>query len=210
MRMHEFLIPPLPLLFIAGLASSAGPCVAPRFIAVAALCAKQGRAAAVLSGAAFIGGLICAFAVFGAAGSFAMSAIKLSTGIYLVLAVALFAGGMATLCAPDACGSLHPCSGRVRWSAPFLLGSSSALIVSPCCTPLLLAIAAYSSAADAPIAGAVLCAVYGAGHALPLMAAALSAGSIGSIFERLLLRRAASAVSGGIMLALAGYYGVLA
>jgi cytochrome c biogenesis protein CcdA len=75
---------------------------------------------------------------------------------------------------------------------------------------VLLAIAAYSAAAETPVTGAVVCAVYAAGHGLPLMLAAVSAGSIGALFDRFALRRAAATVSGGIMLALAGYYGAIA
>lgn len=200
----------LPSIFIAGLASSAGPCVAPRFITVAALCANRGRVAGILTAAAFTGGLACAFAVFGAAGAVLMSAVKISTGMYLILAATLAAGGVATLLKADACGGHRGRNDSSALSAGFLLGVSSAFVVSPCCTPMVLAIAAYSSAAETPASGALLCAVYAAGHGLPLMLAAVSAGSIGTLFERFAMRRAAATLSGSIMLALAGYYGAIA
>ena len=200
----------LPLVFFAGLASSAGPCVAPRFITVAGLCANRGRITGLLTAAAFAGGLACAFAVFGAGGALLMSAVKLSTGAYVLLAVALAAGGLVTLLKADACSVHRTRKDAGALGAGFLLGACSAFVVSPCCTPVLLAIAAYSAAANAPLSGAVLCAVYAAGHGLPLLAAALGARSISTLLERFAVRRAAATVSGAIMLALAGYYAVIA
>jgi cytochrome c-type biogenesis protein len=163
-----------------------------------------------MTAGAFTGGLACAFAVFGAAGAMLMSAVKLSTGVYVLLAAALATGGVATLLKADACSGHRSRNDTGALSAGFLMGASSAFVVSPCCTPVLLAIAAYSAASGSSLSGAMLCAVYAAGHGLPLIFAALGAGSIGALLERFTVQRAAATVSGGIMLALAGYYGVIA
>jgi cytochrome c biogenesis protein CcdA len=93
--------------------------------------------------------------------------------------------------------------------AAFFLGASFALVVSPCCTPLVLGILAYSSATGNAWYGSALLACFAVGHSVPLLAAAGGTHGAGAILERCGARRAAGVLGAGLMLALAGYYAVL-
>jgi thiol:disulfide interchange protein DsbD len=92
----------------------------------------------------------------------------------------------------------------------FLLGASSAFVVSPCCTPVVAGIAGLTTASGHTGEGVALLAAFACGHALPVV----SAGALGTRVARCLRNVAAShasaVVAGTLMLALAAYYGVLA
>lgn len=201
----------VPLVFAAGAASGLGPCIAPRFITVAALAANRAPVAATLIGASFIAGLAAAYAAFGATGTLLLRSVQYSAAIYGVVGAALAAGGIATLFKREpSCAHAESRTHAGGAGGAFLLGVSSAMVVSPCCTPLLAAILAYSSAADAPRYGAELSAAYALGHGLPVLFAAVGSGGVMRLLQRFSVRRAAATVSGTIMIALAGYYVVMA
>ncbi len=66
-----------------------------------------------------------------------------------------------------------PAHGTTRGlSGAFLLGASSALVVSPCCAPVIAGIAGLTIAGTRAGDGIVLVAAFSLGHALPLFAAA--------------------------------------
>jgi cytochrome c biogenesis protein CcdA len=58
----------------------------------------------------------------------------------------------------------------------FLLGGSSALVASPCATPVLTSILAYVSSASNPLVGALLLFMYTAGYSTPLLIVAATGG----------------------------------
>jgi cytochrome c biogenesis protein CcdA len=93
---------------------------------------------------------------------------------------------------------------------PLLLGAASALVVSPCCTPMLAAIVATSAELGRPLAGAALLGCFALGHALPLFLA----GSPATLLRRFRLRGIAAqspAIIGGtLLLSLGVFYGALA
>jgi cytochrome c-type biogenesis protein len=105
---------------------------------------------------------------------------------------------------------MHEDATRSSAGASFFLGASFALVVSPCCTPVVLGIVAYTSAAGSAVYGGALLACFAFGHALPLFAAACGARVIGSALQRHAVREAAGVLSAALMLALAAYYGILA
>lgn len=196
------------LVFAAGVASSVGPCVAPRFVAIAACVAESRRPGWVV--AAFLGGLIGAYASFGCAVAWLGSAQTYASPIYAAVAVALLAGGFATL-AGARCGA-HPAPQRRAarsLGGVTLLGASFAFVVSPCCTPFVAMILAYTSLAGAPLYGAALCATFALGHALPVAVCGILGGTVAERFRRIALHQAVSVVSGALMLALGGYYALL-
>jgi cytochrome c-type biogenesis protein len=92
----------------------------------------------------------------------------------------------------------------------FSLGAASALVVSPCCTPVVAAVIGMTAGSADPAARAMLLGAFTLGHAAPLFLA----GALGALCDRPLRAWNASpapaVVSGALMLALGGYYGMLA
>jgi len=200
------------LLLLAGLLTSIGPCIAPRYVAVAAIVHSTERPARVIT--AFVFGLISAYVFLGfAAGALGML-IGLAGAMNTVLAGALVIGGMITLAQagpknPEHAHAHHEHQPICSIGGTFLLGATSALVVSPCCTPVVATIIATSSAIGRPITGALSLGIFALGHTLPIVAAAFA----GSAFRRLALIAASQApgiVAGALMLALGVYYGILA
>lgn len=200
-----------PLVFAAGAASSVGPCVAPRFIAIAGLTAGQSRARAAALVGAFICGLCLVYASFGVVSSLLARAAQFSSWTYWTVAFALLVGGCITLWREDThCDHAHASDRKSGIGAAFLLGGSFALVVSPCCTPLVIGIVTYASAAGNPAYASILLACFGLGHALPIAFAALGSSGATTVLTRLSARQAGSVVSATLMLGLAAYYAVLA
>jgi cytochrome c-type biogenesis protein len=197
-----------PLVFAAGALTGVGPCAAPRCVAVAALAnaAKRPRCAI----AAFVIGLVGANVALGLAGGALGNLLAASGMLYVALALVLGVTGMLVLWRGDA---THRHDVRVRGGSlggAFLLGVSGAFVVAPCCTPVLASIAGLTTGGGPSVGAALLLAAFGLGHASPVV----GAGALGTRVARLLRRASAShapaIVSGGLMLALAGYYGALA
>ncbi len=202
----------IPIVFATGALSSVGPCVAPRFIAAAGLTGGRARRESSIVMLSFISGLVVAYAGFGAAASLVGKAAQFSTYIYYALATALaFAGGAALWGTAETHRCIHF---KVRRStgigASFLLGASFALVVSPCCTPVVIAILAYTSASGDALYGSTLLAVFAVGHALPLLGVGFGVQQLGELLAGPRLRAAASTASATLMLSLAAYYAVLA
>lgn len=213
-----------PLVFGAGIVTSIGPCAAPRYVAVAAL-AHAARAPWKIV-PAFAAGLVGAYVALGAAAGAvagapgAMGALwSASPVIYGALAVALLAGGIATLLRAAPAGDAHACGrhearrgsrGTVSTGGAFLLGASSVLVVSPCCTPIVAGIAGLTIATSRMLDGVTLLAAFGCGHVVPVALAGALGGRFAASVRRLAASQAPAIVSGSLMLALAAYYGTLA
>jgi cytochrome c biogenesis protein CcdA len=208
------------LLFIAGASTSVGPCIAPRYIAVAAIAGTARRPGVAIF--TFAAGLIGAYVALGFAAGFLGGLWSWSGPIDLALSAGLIAGGTIALVRAkphdhsDAHGG-HACAAprRADDGAPrslgaiFLLGALSAFVLSPCCTPIVAVIAGASTATGKPLEGALLLAAFACGHALPLA----FAGRAGALLARLVPRAATQApaiVGAVLMLALGAYYGLLA
>jgi cytochrome c biogenesis protein CcdA len=202
----------LPIVFAAGAVSSIGPCVAPRLIAAVGLTAAKDLRESVKIMGSFICGLVLAYACFGAIASLVGRAVQFSAVIYGVLAAALGCAGTAMLWAGrgDRLCAQHMARRNTGIGASFLIGASFALVVSPCCTPLVVAILAYTTASGDPLYGSSLLAVFAMGHALPLLGVGAGAQKIATMLSRANLQDAASTVAAALMLALAAYYAVLA
>lgn len=203
----------LPLVALAGAVTSLGPCVAPRYVVLAALLGDRRR---TLTIAAFVAGMLAAYVVLGFGAGLLGALAAHASALYCLLAVVLGASGLATLLRPSGCDhEHHRYSGGAgpqprRLSAVFSLGAGSALVVSPCCTPVVAAVIGLTAADASPLSRAALLGAFALGHALPLFAA----GSLGALFTRPFRAWNASpapaVVSGSLMLALGGYYGLLA
>ncbi|MEA2721266.1 MAG: Cytochrome biosis protein transrane region, partial [Candidatus Eremiobacteraeota bacterium] len=100
--------------------------------------------------------------------------------------------------------------GNVSAGGVFLLGASSALVVSPCCTPVVAGIAGLTLASGHSAAGISLLAVFACGHVLPVLAAGALGTRLSAALRHAAALQAPSIVAGSLMLALAAYYGTLA
>jgi len=201
-----------PLAFASGLVSSIGPCMAPRFLAIAGLAGGKPRAKGFTLVFSFISGIVLVYAAFGAASSLFREAARYSAWTYGVVALALAVGGTLALWRDDECGCRRPAGffAGAGAGAAFLLGASFALVVSPCCAPLVVGILAYTSASGDVLYSSFILACFALGHVLPILAAAFGVNGATAIFQRYTVRAGATVVSASLMLGLAGYYAVLA
>jgi len=201
------------LVFLAGLLTCIGPCIAPRYLALAAIAGGSRRP--LMPSLAFIAGLMSAFVTLGFVAGLLGKLWSISSSMYLVLAAGFIGAGCVALVRADPDAGADDCSthavGARRQSlgALFLAGACSALVLSPCCTPAVTAIVATSTAIGKPLIGGFLLLCYAAGHSLPLV----FCGQVGRVAQLVPLRpiRQATAVVGAVlMLALGIYYGLLA
>ncbi|MDQ6942757.1 MAG: sulfite exporter TauE/SafE family protein [Candidatus Eremiobacteraeota bacterium] len=202
-----------PLVFAAGAVTSIGPCAAPRYVALAALVNASRRPARII--AAFVAGLVGAYVVLGVAAGAVGALWSASRLVYAGLAMVLAVAGVVTLLRGGTSHvhestRVHHAGARASLGGTFLLGASSAFVVSPCCTPVVAGIAGLTTASGHTGEGVALLAAFAFGHALPIV----SAGALGTRVARGLRHVAEShapaVAAGTLMLALAAYYGVLA
>lgn len=198
------------LAFAAGAVTSLGPCVAPRFVAIAALGTSPGVARWKAIGM-FSAGLCLSYVALGVAGGALMRVVAISVEMYALLALALLVLGLRALWRRPSQHHCTPIEQKSRSSGSvFLLGTSFALVTSPCCTPVVVVLGALAAARSSSAFGALLIGAFALGHALPLAVAGFGWNWIGSRLDTSVLGPAAETVSGALMLALAGYYGALA
>jgi len=199
------------LVFGAGVASSFGPCVAPRFIAVVS-CAGASHGRRTLVVPVFLAGLVVAYASFGIASGLLGRAIELSVWTYRLVAVAMLASGVVSLvrARPQAAHAHEDEHAPTSLGAVFLLGASFAFVLSPCCTPLVAGILAYASTVGDPLYGATLLAAFALGHGLPVALLGLGAGRAVEALRRVSLHQATAVASSILMICLSAFYAVLA
>jgi thiol:disulfide interchange protein DsbD len=195
------------LAFAAGAASSFGPCVGPRMLAVAALCARRRGTGRWIATCIFCVGLCGGYAVIGTVAGAAGLASAFSPWIFRVLAGLAIIAGIATLASKS---TAHFCEWKVGHGAGFFAGLASATVASPCCAPLGVALAGVAAASEGPQFAAAVVASFALGHVVPLAAiAAFSPRATGRI-ARFLANGAGATISGALMLAAGGYYAVIA
>ena len=191
---------------VAGLTSSFGPCLAPRYLLVAA---QLTRGATVWDLAAFLSGCISGYLTFAITGV-GLSILQLGSHIvYGTLSVALIGSGLASLFSIRCtCVDVAFRPGTLSAGGRFLLGLSCSVMVSPCCAPIAVALGLQAGLSDAPMAAAILVA-FGLGHAIPIGACAL-ASSFQRIRKCMLPFGTASTISGSLLVAVGMLYAVLA
>jgi cytochrome c-type biogenesis protein len=197
-----------PLVFVAGLATSIGPCVAPRYVAVAAFASSARHPRRVT--ASFACGVVGAYVAIGSAAGFIAALRTWSTLVYAALAVTLVTAGLWSLLREESPGHAHAARVPVSIGGTLLLGAASAVVASPCCTPIVAGIAGLTIVSGRPYEGAALLACFALGHVAPALLAG-TAGSRGAgVVARMAAGGAAKLVGATLMLALGAYYGVLA
>jgi cytochrome c biogenesis protein CcdA len=196
----------LPFAALAGAATSVGPCVAPRYLALAALIGTRRPFVPV---AAFTLGLMVATVTLGAGAGIAASLVTHVAAVDAVMAALLIGFGIATIVREPRCG--HVAAERpVRASGAFALGAASALVVSPCCTPLIVAFAGLGAFDRDPLLTSGYLAAFALGHALPLAFAGIASTPLAAAGRAFAASTAPAIVSGSLTVALGAYYGLLA
>ncbi|GAC1388857.1 MAG: hypothetical protein NVSMB31_03760 [Vulcanimicrobiaceae bacterium] len=202
----------LALVFAAGVVSSIGPCAAPRLIAAVGLVTSKRGLQIWATLGSFLCGLVLAYASFGIFATLLGRITLLSGAIYCTVGLVLAASGIVTLARPQkqSCGNDHGRSPERSLGAVFLLGASFALVISPCCTPIVVAILAYCTQVHSVGYGASLLALFALGHAVPIFVVAFGTAGLTRIALACNLDEAFRIVGGTLMLALSGYYLCLA
>ncbi|MBV8152349.1 MAG: hypothetical protein JOY59_12390 [Candidatus Eremiobacteraeota bacterium] len=191
--------------FVTGLASSLGPCVAPRYLIVSAALAGGARAVEI---AAFFLGTLGGFGCYAFAGSLLAMVQIGSHAIYGGIAIGLIAAGLAMLWQTSHADARCRRYGRLSLGGMFLLGVSSAFTLSPCCTPIAIAIGLQAASGSLLLALSSLLA-FAAGHVGPLVAAWLAARRLRAMVWSD-WAQTSSVIAGTLLLALGSVYAVLA
>jgi thiol:disulfide interchange protein DsbD len=197
-----------PVVALAGLVTSLGPCVAPRYVALATLLGGKRRVAPI---AAFVAGIVTVYAALGLGVGLLAVVTQHASLLDSVLAFALISSGLVTLLRPPVCDHVRAAATTRthRLSGIFTLGAASGLVVSPCCTPMLAAVAAFPALDVPPFTRGTLLAVFALGHSAPLLATGLTGAALARRVQRWSAAPAAGVVSGTLLIALGAYYGVL-
>jgi cytochrome c biogenesis protein CcdA len=184
--------------------------VAPRFVAVAALASASG-AARWRAIAAFAAGLCLCSIALGVAGGLLARVSAIAAHIDALLAASMLVFGLATLWRSPSHAECSAAPAVKRSLAgTVLLGASFGLVTSPCCTPVIVVLGSFAAASASAGFAAETIGAYALGHALPLVAAGLGWRWAGERLRAPAYAYALQVVGGALMLALAGYYGLLA
>lgn len=194
--------------FGAGLATSVGPCVAPRYLALAAIVADANGRAKWLRVVGFATGLLLCYGLLAVTASLIGTLLAFSHLIYLGLAACFFCFGLRLLALDQ--GRLHRCERDRLGGSALLTGGALGLVVSPCCTPAVATMASVASLSSSPFASLTVTLAFALGHIAPLASVGLGLrwGTRNAVSPA--LQSASSVIGGGLSLALAGYYGLLA
>ncbi|MGD0969375.1 MAG: cytochrome c biogenesis protein CcdA [Candidatus Aquilonibacter sp.] len=193
--------------FLAGLATSLGPCVAPRFLALAALVANMNGRRRWLRVICFMAGLLLCYGMLAVTASLVGAVVALSRFLYVGLALYFLGLGLRALVVAQSCDGAR--LGDSRPGSVVIVGGAMGLVFSPCCTPVagLMATVAVSGSLFTALL-AVL--AFGLGHVTPLatVGVGLNVGERSAF--RHALNGAMDTIGGGLSLALVCYYGILA
>eukprot|EP00903_Cladosiphon_okamuranus_P019496 g17929.t1 len=104
-------------------------------------------------------------------------------------------------------GGLEYMTSLPKNARAYLLGASSALVASPCCTPVLASILGFIATSQDPALGLVLLLTYSAGYTTPLMAAGTASG----VLSRLMTAKGLNWItpaSGALLISYGTYNGL--
>ncbi len=196
--------------FAVGVITSAGPCLGPRIATIAGLTANARGAQRALVVAAFIGGLALSYALIAGSAALLLRVTALSTWLYTALAALLVWCGMRMLIDDGMKCAHRAASQRPPYGSALLSGVSFAFVASPCCTPIVASIAGIAALSDAHWFGLTVAIGFALGHAAPLAVASICAVRIRALMHANSWQLPVSVVGGSVMLALGGYYALLA
>ncbi len=200
---------PVPVtLFLAGLATSIGPCVAPRFLAAASFAANDADRRGMVRVSVLFCGIVCGYVALAAVSSSLASVARYSTIVYAVLACVFVVLGLRGLFfKPHECTHRH--LERPSTGAAFLLGMSSVLVVSPCCAPVIGTIGVVALSKQSPAQTCILAVCFAVGHALPVLLAGWGLRCAGLLARITQAQHAVRVAGATLTLALGGYFAIL-
>jgi cytochrome c biogenesis protein CcdA len=193
--------------FAAGLATSVGPCVAPRYLLLTALLGNSYGWARIVRIGCFMAGLLACLLCLAFAASWLAKILALSRFIYIVMALAFVACGMNGLVVKRHYG--HDLQ-KVSSGSALLAGASLGLIFSPCCMPSIGVLVTLGASTGSPVKAIAMGAAFLAGHMAPLGLAGIGIGTVRGLMPTASLEGPVATISNGLMIALGGYYGLLA
>jgi cytochrome c-type biogenesis protein len=203
----------VPVAFVLGVLTSIGPCLPLRFAALSAYAHEQ-RRHALLIAATFIAGCTLVNGIIGLGVVSVDLIADYSTELYWTLAVlSLIAGVVVLLRRPAEHNHAHDTeakSASTSFGGVFLQGMLYGLPFSPCCAPAVLALLGMSTYAGVVGYGGVLLAVYGFGHALPLLVAPPILDRVTALATRRDLVPYINVTTGAAMFCASAYFGLLA
>lgn len=191
--------------FVAGVASSVGPCIAPRYLMLAAQLAVDEERARV---PAFIAGCLGGYLAYASAGAL-LAIFRMGTHvIYALLGVGLIASGVRTLLAAHHAACASKARRPLSLGAASLAGLTSSLMFSPCCTPIAMMFG-FLASQSAGASGAGLLLAFGLGHTLPIALIAF-APSFPCIRNVPVSRDVRATIGGSLLVSVGGLYAILA
>jgi cytochrome c biogenesis protein CcdA len=190
--------------FAGGLASSVGPCAAPRFLAAASLCADTTAARGRLLLVSFAAGLCVSYVLAFTAGSALARLSAISPYAYAVVGVWCIGSGVAKIFAGHRCRRRQPKA--ATFGVAFLSGAAFVGITSPCCGPLAIAA---GMGMQGSVMGIAAPAAFALGHALPLAGLALGWRRFDGPL-RFWPAYATQTVAAAVAMAVGGFYWLLA
>lgn len=196
------------LAFVAGIASSFSPCVAPRMLAVAGLTANKSHRYALWVVAVFTAGIVAAYSILALGGTLVWHVVAYSGYLFVIIAAVMAVVGVLALTAQPECERAPLLHSKESTSSVFLLGAASAATFSPCCMPVIAAAVVYAHSTG-PLFAWLMAACFALGHAAPLTLAALGSRVV-ALAVHSGVQSAARVVAGALTLAVAGFYCVLA
>jgi cytochrome c-type biogenesis protein len=194
--------------FTAGLATSIGPCVAPRYLALSAIAARTtGRVRWIRIGS-FVVGLLTCYALLAAMASLIGQLAAFSRIVYIVLALGFFAFGLQALLVRRSCA--HASRTQASSAGALLSGTALGLVLSPCCSPVIVMLAAVGASSGSLATSLSAALAFAAGHVAPLVTIGFGFSAVERFAPVRVLSGAGTTISSGLAIALAAYYGLLA
>ncbi len=194
--------------FAAGLTTSVGPCMAPRYLALTAIATGATGSARWVRIGWFVAGLLACYTLFATTASLVGNLAALSRIIYLALAAGFFAFGVRALIVWQGCR--HIVHVRPSGGVALMSGSALGLVLSPCCSPVVAMMASAGASSGSLTDSLTSALAFAAGHLAPLTTIGLGVGVTEPLAGIRVLSSAGATISGGLSLALAAYYGLLA
>jgi thiol:disulfide interchange protein DsbD len=197
---------PIFAVMFAGLITSIGPCIAPRYIAILGLCTGRplGTRARIIG--AFVLGTVLGYLTLANVAAVLARTVAFSQIIYVAMSATLIVCAIVTLLRADrhTCASLQNTSESL--GGAFLLGLTSCFVISPCCSPVIAGFGVYG--AGQPLNPSILVVAFCAGHFAPLVAGMMSFRFLPRLSE--MFAGATSTVSAGLLASMGAYYALLA
>lgn len=200
----------LPVAFLGGLIASLSPCILALLpVILSYIGALDGdRRQAVTGAMMFVLGVVLVLSAFGLFASFANAVIVdykgwVHIGVGLV-SVLLGAGmmGLFKIRVPQGVSELK------KGAAPFVVGTSFALVTSPCASPILLALMLIAGTSGSLLLSVATMVSYALGYTFVLMLCSVLAGVLKHITRLRQYGQTVSRIGGGILILAGLYYGV--